>query len=264
MAPLFFEKCFFFFLPSFLDFFSKPAEEKVAMIFSSLLSTAVAVVLLSFMLPCFNGISQFASVTAAAEQTVLFVQCNQSKLINSFIIITFCSAAGCLCRTSRRLMWSWNSPTVFAPLPPPFLSGRPVQPDIHHGPGGLRPRVALHRRRRGHVHPGLRRLHRRPPREHLPAQICKPCPSSPGQADTSRHLPTPARAPRFTPGLKIRRAASSREGVNARRPAPSRDDTLSQCPTKSCSVAIEEKPTDPFQRKQRAQSEQTMRSLVSF
>lgn len=52
-------------------------------------------------------------------------------------------------------------------------TGRAVEPVIHHGSGRLWSRVALHRSRRGDVHPRLRRLHRRSERKHLPAQICE-------------------------------------------------------------------------------------------
>lgn len=118
------------------------------------------------------------------------------------------------------------------------LPGRLVQPVIHHGPGGLRPRVALHRRRRGHVHPGLRRLHRRPQREHLPAQICKPSPNSPRKA-TPPDTPTPIQVPRFTPGLKIQQATSSCEGVKTWQ-AVARRDTPVSFYTKACFIHINE------------------------
>lgn len=47
--------------------------------------------------------------------------------------------------------------------------GCSVQPVLYHGPGGLRPRVALHCRRRRYVHPGFCRLHWSAQRKHLPA-----------------------------------------------------------------------------------------------
>lgn len=52
-------------------------------------------------------------------------------------------------------------------------TGCAVEPVIHHGSGRLWSRVALHRSRRGDVHPWLCRLHRSSERKHLPAQICE-------------------------------------------------------------------------------------------
>ncbi|KAG5852986.1 hypothetical protein ANANG_G00068340 [Anguilla anguilla] len=40
------------------------------------------------------------------------------------------------------------------------LYGSSVQHLVHHGPGRIRPGLAVHRGGRGHVHPGFRRLHR--------------------------------------------------------------------------------------------------------
>lgn len=88
-----------------------------------------------------------------------------------------------------------------------FLSGSAVQSVIHHGPRGLRPRVALHRRRRGHVHPGLRRLYRSTQREHFAAQICKPAHDS-LSADTVFNHFTPLRS-----ALHTRAEAVSAAGV---------------------------------------------------
>ena len=52
------------------------------------------------------------------------------------------------------------------------LPGCPLQHLLYHRPGRFRPGLALLGGRRCDVHPRIRRLHRRPARKLLPAQIC--------------------------------------------------------------------------------------------
>ena len=52
-------------------------------------------------------------------------------------------------------------------------TGSTVQHLVHHGPGRVRPSVAVHRGGSGDVHPGLCRLHRSAAGKYSPAQICE-------------------------------------------------------------------------------------------